>query len=134
MSKHTAVLADLRAKAQGANVLGGEIALTAGSPIAAFEATTTEGQSITLAELGDHALVGFFSPPCGLRKERLPDFLQYAAGRQEGSGSVLAVLAGTADETGELAEPLRQVASVVVEPDHGPLQHAFAVTGFPAAR
>ena len=74
-------------------------------------------------------LVGFFSPDCAPCRERLPEFLEYAAGFV---GDVLAVAVGERTETIELVESLSPVAEVVVEAGGGPVADAFAVGGLPA--
>lgn len=129
LREHTAELAELRTRGTGG---GGEVALTAGARVGAFAATGVHGRTVTLDTLGDRPLVAFLSPQCGPCKERLPGFLELAGGRPGGRDSVLAVAVGTGEQTAELVEQLRPVATVVVESDRGPVQQAFAVTGFPA--
>ncbi|MEU8247384.1 TlpA disulfide reductase family protein [Nonomuraea sp. NPDC048916] len=130
MREHTAELKALRSGAAAGD--GGDIALPSGSPVGQFAATSVDDRLVTLDLLGDHSMVGFFSPHCGPCKERLPAFVEYASSRPGGRDAVLAVVVGTAEDTAEVAEQLRPVATVVVEPDRGPVQQAFAVNGFPA--
>lgn len=128
LREHTAELAALRS----GGAVDSDIALPAGSSVGAFDATSVEGRPVTLTTLGNRPLVGFFSPHCGPCKERLPAFVEHAASRPGGRDAVLAVAVGTEEETAELVELLRLVATIVVEPDQGPVQQAFAVSGFPA--
>ncbi|MEU0484001.1 hypothetical protein ABZ260_33065 [Streptosporangium sp. NPDC006013] len=128
LREHTAELAALRNGDSG----GSDVAMPAGSSVGGFDATSVAGLPVTLATLGDRPLVGFFSPHCQPCKERLPEFIEHATSRPGGRDAVLAVAVGAEEETAELVELLRPVATIVVEPDRGPVQQAFAVTGFPA--
>jgi hypothetical protein len=129
LREHTTELAGLRNRGTGG---GYEVALTVGEPVGDFAATSVDGHPIDLGTLGDRPLVGFLSPHCVPCQERLPGFIEFAAARPGGRDGLLAVLVGTGEETAELVERLRPVATVVVEPDRGPIQQALAVTGFPA--
>ncbi|SDJ00131.1 TlpA disulfide reductase family protein [Nonomuraea jiangxiensis] len=130
LREHTAELAELRG---GSGFPGGagDIALAAGAPAGAFTAESVDGRPVTLDTLGDHPLIGFFSPSCSPCKERLPAFIEYAASRPAGPDAILAVVTGTPETAADLVEQLLPVATVVVEPDQGPVQQAFQVTGFP---
>lgn len=127
LREHTAELAALR---RGPS--GNDVALPVDAEVAGFTATAIDGRPVTLDALGSHPLVGFFSPHCAPCEESLPAFIEHAAGRPGGRNGVLAVVVGGTEETAEVAEQLRAVATVVVEPDGGPAQQAFAVLGFPA--
>jgi len=130
LREHTTDLADLRDNRPVAD--DSDIALPAGSMVGSFDASGVDGRPVTLSAFGDRLLTGFFSPNCGPCKERLPSFIEYAAARPGGRDAVLAVAVGTPEETAELVERLQPVATVVREPDQGPVQKAFAVAGFPA--
>lgn len=132
LREHTTELASLRAGVTARPVPADDVAFPVGMPAGEFAAATLDGEPVTLAGLGDRPLVGFFSPHCQPCKEQLPAFVKYAAARPGGRDAVLAVIVGTEDEARETAERLRPVATVVVEPDVGPIQQAFGVTGFPA--
>ncbi|WP_143590742.1 TlpA family protein disulfide reductase [Thermoactinospora rubra] len=135
LREHTAELAALRGRgaAQGGPApLPEEVALPAGSPIGGFTAVTVDGAPVALEVFGERPLVAFLSPHCLPCKEQLPAFIEYAAARPGGPDAVLAVVVGTQEEAAQTVARLRPVAAVVVEPDGGPLQQAFAVTGFPA--
>lgn len=129
LREHTAELGELRKRGAAG---GGEVALKVGAPVGEFAATSVEGRTVTRDTLGDRPLVGFLSPQCRPCKERLPAFVDFAATRPGGRDRLLAVVVGTGEEAAELVEKVRRVATVVVEPDGGPIQQAFAVTGFPA--
>jgi peroxiredoxin len=129
LREQTAELAELRGRAPTG---GAEISLPIGATVGPFEAATVDGRTVTLASFGDRPLVGFFSPSCKPCKERLPGFVQHAAGRPGGRDAVLAVVAGTREASVDYVEQLRAVATVVVEPDQGSVQKAFGVTGFPS--
>ncbi len=128
LREQTRELADLR----GGRIAGGDVAITVGSPVAAFSAVGVDGRPVTLAGLGDRPLVGFFSMSCSACHERLPAFLAFAAARRGGRDRLLAVVAGPAGESADLVRQLEPVATVVTEPEEGPIQQAFEVTGFPA--
>lgn len=130
LREHTTELASLRS--QGTPGMGESVAHPAGARVGEFTATSVDHRPVASGTLGDRLLVGFFSPHCGPCAERLPGFIAYASSRAGGSGAVLAVVAGTAEESAATVEQLRQVATVVVEPDRGPVQQAFGVAGFPA--
>ncbi|MDG4825007.1 TlpA disulfide reductase family protein [Asanoa sp. WMMD1127] len=108
------------------------IALPVGTSVGPIHAESIDGHSVELSSLGTRPLVAFFSPTCRPCKERLPAFVAYAAARPGGRDSILAVVAGSPEESAVLVDQLRPVATVVVEADQGPVQQAFAVTGFPA--
>jgi hypothetical protein len=127
LREHTAELAALRAGGTGSG--GGDIALPVGSAIGDLAATSVDGGPVKLDMLGSRPLVGFFSPHCEPCRERLPAFVAHAADRPD---PVVAVVVGTTVETGDVVAQLRPVATVIVEPDQGPVQRAFGVTGFPA--
>lgn len=126
LREHTAQLAGLD------NAEIGDIALPVGSAVAEFASQTTDGVDISLSSLPARALVSFFSPSCVACKKRLPEFVGYAASNSADRNSLLAVVAGPADESADLIEQLRPVALVVSEPEQGPVQRAFGVTGYPA--
>ncbi len=129
LREHTAALAALPA---GGGDVGGDVALSAGSTVGAFTAVDNQGVPVSLSTLGTRPLVGFFSPSCGPCKERMPEFIEYAGTRPGGRHGILAVAVGTPEETADMVERLGAVATVVIEPDQGPVQKAFAVSGFPA--
>lgn len=131
LREHTAELAALRS-GRTAGSDSDALALPAGSPVAAFAAESVDGRPVTIDALGDRLLVGFLSPHCAPCKERLAGFVEYAATRPAGRDAVLAVVIGTPEEAAGTVAQLRDVATVVVETDGGPVQQAFAVTGFPA--
>ncbi|BCL16545.1 TlpA disulfide reductase family protein [Micromonospora sagamiensis] len=133
LREHTTELAELRSRGgAGGGVAGAAVALPVDARIGEFTATSVDERPVDLVGLGERPLVGFFSPQCQPCKERLPGFVEYAASRAGGADNVLAVVAGTPQEAAETVEQLRQVATVVVEPDQGPVQKAFGVNGFPA--
>ncbi|WP_214322579.1 TlpA family protein disulfide reductase [Nonomuraea sediminis] len=132
LREHTTELAALRASGTARPIPADDVALPVGVPAGEFAAATLDGEPVTLGTLGDRPLVGFFSPHCQPCKEQLPTFIKYAGARPGGRDAVLAVIVGTEEEAEATAERLRPVATVVVEPDAGPIQQAFRVTGFPA--
>lgn len=107
-----------------------DIALPAGATIGAFAATTVGGTDLANADLeGARALVGFFSPNCEPCKERMPQFIEYAT-RFE--GKVVAIAAGSEEETADMVVRLGEVAEVILEDDGGVVHQAFGASGYPA--
>ncbi|HEX5596094.1 MAG TPA: TlpA disulfide reductase family protein [Micromonosporaceae bacterium] len=129
LREHTAELAALRS---GGGAADSDVTYPVGMPVGQFDVSSVEGRAITSTTLGNRPLVGFFSPHCAPCKEQLPAFIEHARTRPGGRDAVLAVVVGTNEETAEVVEQLRPVATVVVELDQGPTQRAFGVTGFPA--
>jgi peroxiredoxin len=129
LREQTTELAELRDRAPTGCA---ETSLPVGATVAPFEAATADAHTVSLASFGERPLVGFFSPSCKPCRERLPGFVQHAGSRPGGRDAVLAVVAGTPEASADYVEQLRAVATVVVEPDQGPVQKAFGVTGFPS--
>ena len=102
--------------------------LPAGAVVPPFVASTVDGRAVSRDTLADRTVVGFFTPDCEPCRERVPEFLAYAAGFP---GSALAVAVGDPLETETLVAALA-AADVVAEPVGGPLQSAFRVSGYPA--
>ncbi|GAA3989968.1 TlpA family protein [Allokutzneria multivorans] len=101
-----------------------------GTKITPFEARTVDGTTVSLGDLPDPTLVGFFSADCPACGENLPAFLDRA--RDLGRDRVLAVAHGAPDEVADLVAKLNPVARVVTEAPDGPLGVAFSVRGVPA--
>ncbi|MEE6262238.1 TlpA family protein disulfide reductase [Plantactinospora sonchi] len=131
LREQTAEMARLRGRGPAPED-GTDIALPVGAAVAPFAATDVDGRAVDLTTLGARPFVAFLSPNCGPCKERLPGFLEFAAARPGGRGEILAVAVGQPDETADLVAQLAEVATVVREPDQGPVQKAFGVTGYPA--
>jgi thiol-disulfide isomerase/thioredoxin len=107
-----------------------DIALSPGSEVCTFSATTVSGTELSNVDTADtRLLIGFFAPGCEPCKERMPEFIEYAA---RFDGRVIAVAAGDPIETADMVARLGEVAEVVLEQDGGPLHKAFAATGYPA--
>jgi thiol-disulfide isomerase/thioredoxin len=103
-----------------------------GALIDDFATIDTDGRPLRRDQLPDGVVVGFFSPGCEPCEALLPDFIGYAGSLPNGRERVLAVVAGTPQETHEAVARLAGVARVVVEPAAGgPVAKAFGVTGYP---
>lgn len=124
LRQHTGQLADLRTKPA---ITG----MTVGGDVGAFESRTTDGRVVTSAGLPGDTLVAFFSTSCAACHERLPEFLGHVTGLGADT-RVLAVVAGTAEETPTMVPALAAVAEVVREDDEqGAMSTAFSVRGYP---
>jgi thiol-disulfide isomerase/thioredoxin len=105
------------------------------APGVAVDPFTTEdvhGTPVSLTDLTQPTLVGFFSPNCPACEEKLPSFLDYARAFPGGRDRTLAVVAG---ESGGVRYrgALGDVATVVVEPEVvGPVQKAFGTRSYPS--
>ncbi|MDO3687525.1 TlpA disulfide reductase family protein [Micromonospora sp. C28ISP2-4] len=108
------------------------IMLGAGSAVQPFQAVTEDGVTVTRDGLAGPTLVAFFSPDCTPCRERMPQFIRYAAEHPGGRDRVVGVVVSDRAAAGEYVAALSPVARVVVESDGGPLCTAFGVQGFPA--
>ncbi|MGC4895253.1 TlpA disulfide reductase family protein [Micromonospora sp. DT31] len=112
---------------------GDEIMLGAGNTVQPFQALAEDGATVSRDGLTGPTLVGFFSPGCAPCRERMPQFVRYAAEHPGGRDQVVGIVAsGSREDADEYVAALAPVARVVVEPDGGPLYTAFGVQGFPA--
>jgi len=102
-----------------------------GRSVGRFAARTLDGIPITWASFASPTLVGFFSAHCPASAERLPGFLALAGGMPGRQAQVLAVAVGTPEETACLRNQLDDVATVLVDADHGHLVRAFGIRGYP---
>lgn len=103
-----------------------------GEAVEPFTALSAADEPVSLTDLAEPTLVGFFSPNCPACEERLPGFVSYASTFPGGRRKTLAIIAG---ETGGLRyrSALDEVAAnVVIERELGPVQKAFGTSGYPA--
>jgi thiol-disulfide isomerase/thioredoxin len=113
--------------------VGQPVILPPGRTVADYRGITVDGQPVGSDLADSPTLVAFLSPSCEPCRAKLPGFLELAGNQAGGRETVLAVVVGDSDhETAALVTELGRVARVVLEPDGGALQKAFAVTGFPA--
>jgi peroxiredoxin len=110
----------------------GPIMLEAGATVGDFSVSTTDGVTVSRADLTGPRLVGFFSPACSACTENMPKYLARAQAHPGGRDAVLSVVVGSEDETGEMARQLEPVSRVVRDVEHGEISKAFAVDGYPA--
>lgn len=121
---HTRLLSQLGAETEGS------IALPVGARVDEFSVLTTNGVSISLADLGP-TIVGVFSPSCPACKPALPKFIE-RANFTDGVTSLAVVAADTGDAA-DLVSRLSACTAVVVEAvGDGLVQKALGVNGFPA--
>lgn len=103
-----------------------------GRQVPDFTATTSEGGSVSGAELaGRHVLVGFFSTTCTACLDEAPGFAFRVTAAGYSRSDVLVVVDGDRAQAGPLLGVLEPVATVVVEPEFGPIAQGFGVIGFP---
>ena len=106
-----------------------EVALPAGAVVKDFSTTSIDGRQVDSHELVQ-TLVGVFSPHCSACEASLPQFTERAA--EPASLPFLAVVAARDGDADALVARMPPTATVVVEPDGGPVQQALGVTGYPA--
>ena len=102
-----------------------------GGVVDPFIATSTTGETVSLDDLAEPALVGFFAPDCPSCEEKLPSFVSYARAFPGGKDRTFAIIAGESGGV-KYRTALSEVAAVVVERELGPVQKAFGTSGFPA--
>jgi thiol-disulfide isomerase/thioredoxin len=114
-------------------VFGPAALLPVGSKAPEFAATTTAGESRSLADLaGSRSIVGFFSPNCEPCRAQLPEFIEFAKALPGGFGHALAVVVGESPAASGFAAELDAAADVVITARQGPLARVFSVRGTPA--
>lgn len=109
----------------------GDGMLPVGRSPAAFEATTTTGQTMSSAEITGTTLLGFFSPECSMCRKVAPEFAAHVASLPERERRAFAVVVGDKDETRELVASLGETIPIVLEPSGGVVSSAYEVRGFP---
>lgn len=100
---------------------------SAGTPLGAFAATSTDGQTVSLDE---PTVVAVFSTACSACTERLPEFGSFLETAQPARTLVLVV--GERAEAEEFATGLPGSLPVVIEPRNGPMSKALRVPAFPS--
>lgn len=126
LREHTAVLARIRVGEPGAPVI-----VSPGESVGEFSAATIDGATIDRAGVPQPALFAFFSSGCGACRAAAAELARYAADLPGGRDHVIAVI-GDGDRAAELVDLVRDVARVIVEPEGGPVEAAFEVSGFPS--
>lgn len=128
LREHTSLLDQLGKGTVSKNT----VMLTGGEQVGDFQARTLDGVAVRLADLRGTVLVGFFSLDCSVCVERLPEFVDLAAGQGGGRDQVLAMVVGNDDAAAAaIVATLAPVARVSRDAD-GALRKAFGVEGFPA--
>jgi peroxiredoxin len=106
--------------------------LPPGTPAPEFTAETVTGETISLSDLtGSRSVVAFLAMNCAPCREQLPQLREYASSIPGGAAQVLAVVIGDREKADRYMRELSGVATVVVEPIHGPVVQAFSVGGYP---
>jgi peroxiredoxin len=106
--------------------------LSVGALIPEFTASAVGGSTFSSGELqGSPSLIGFFSAACRGCRAQVPDFCDLARTIPNGPDHVLAVIDGASDDGRDLEIALAEVATVVAEPEGGPVVRAFEVHAFP---
>ncbi|MEV0615383.1 hypothetical protein AB0I81_18845 [Nonomuraea sp. NPDC050404] len=107
--------------------------LAVGEFVGEFSAFTTEGEPIDRDSLVGRTTIAFFSTDCDSCHEQLPVFVDWAAGRSDGSTGLLAVVEGARANAADMVAALRPVARVVTVTDPAAgITTAFRVRAFPS--
>ena len=130
MREHAELISRLSEAVSGRSSAG--IIAASGTRVPPFRAVAVDGEVVDSRSLGESTLVGFFSPGCAPCEELLPQFLATARAKPGGRRAVLAVVVSDDSSGAYLVEPLRDVASVVIEGRGGDLGTAFGVSSYPA--
>lgn len=105
--------------------------LEPGSRAQPIVARASTGQHLDSTEFaGRPHLVAFLSGSCPGCRTSLPSLAGYV-GRWPGSLRLIAVIVGDPRQGTELEQSLAPIATVVFEPDRGPIAAAYRVVGFP---
>jgi thiol-disulfide isomerase/thioredoxin len=102
-----------------------------GYRVADVDATSLDGETVSVPDLERSLIAGFFSTGCPSCRRELPRFVEYAAAQSGGPERKLVVVSGSAEDGGDIIDAVRKVARVVVEPENGPVAAAFGVQGSP---
>ncbi len=102
-----------------------------GSPAPPIAGRASTGQLLDPTDLaGRPHLVAFLSSSCSGCRAELPSLAGYV-GLWPGSLQLIVVIVGDPRRGADLEQALAPIASVVFEPDGGPIAAAYRVTGFP---
>lgn len=126
LREHTRQLAELPAGGAPPELL------PVGSPLPTFAGQSVDGDAVD-SETAQPALVAFLSTTCRSCAEQLPELVRFLREGDVARGRSIVVVAGTDSADGEhLVDELRPVATVIREPRHGPVCHAFSTEIFPS--
>lgn len=109
--------------------------LAVGAPVPPFTGESVDGEEVDSATMPP-TFVGFLSTTCRSCADQLPELvsLLHARGaRGEERGAAAVVVAGPDSADSEhFVDQLRPIATVIREPRHGPVCHAFSNEIFPS--
>jgi AhpC/TSA family len=107
--------------------------LAEGSQAPDFSAVAMTGAHVGLGSLLGHAsLVGIFSSACKPCRDHMPGFVAAARQLPSGSSGAVAVVRGDEADAADLLEALGDSATVILEPEGGPVGEAFSVETYPS--
>ncbi|HEX8092881.1 TlpA family protein disulfide reductase [Jatrophihabitans sp.] len=103
-----------------------------GSPAPPFTARTSTGAVLGPAELaGRNYLLAFVSSTCPGCREALPGMVGYAS-QLPGDFRLITVIVGDPRRGTDIEQTLAPVATIVSEPDGGPIGNAYQIHVFPS--
>ena len=106
--------------------------LNVGSPAPPFIARTNTGALLDTADLaGSNYLLAFFSSSCPGCLAAVPALESYAS-QLGNSQQLVTVIVGESERRAELEQRLASIATVICEPEAGPIAAAYRITVFPS--
>jgi hypothetical protein len=107
--------------------------LAPGTPAPGFSAIATSGAECSLSTLlGRTSIVGIFSGDCGPCRDHLPGFVALARQLPQGPDGAVAIVRGDEHAAADLLAALDGSATVIMEPEGGPVGEAFSVETYPS--
>ncbi|GLZ75224.1 TlpA family protein [Actinorhabdospora filicis] len=103
-----------------------------GDPIGEFTTTAIDDTLVSADTIAGFSLVSVMSPGCGPCEEKLPKLVAMLENGELQKKKVLAVIAGSEEDSVPMITALQDLAVVVrEEPVSGPVQSAVGVRAFP---
>ncbi|MFF8960160.1 TlpA family protein disulfide reductase [Streptomyces sp. NPDC014894] len=103
-----------------------------GEELPAFSAVALSGRAVSREALaGRPAVFTFMSTGCPACPAAIPHLVEHAGTAGLSPEQTIVVITGEESEAAELIEPLRDIATIVVQPFPGELSAAFSIVGTP---
>jgi hypothetical protein len=124
-----------RLRRQGPTGMGGPMPVSgppAGAQAPAFTGLAATGDEVSSQSLtGESSTLAFLSTDCHACASSVSHLRAYAVAAGLGPDRVIAVISGDREEGRQIIESLDGIATVVLEPQLGPITEAFSVRNFP---
>lgn len=93
--------------------------------------SVSNGPVSTQTVAGSESIFAFFSTTCSACKPSIPHFVEYIEKQGIKPAAAIAVVGGELEDADEFLSKLDGKATVVMEPDMGPITSSFNVAAFP---